>query len=337
MKNKLKDVPYCGVRKQKIADFPIENINLNSLDILLHFVRERYKIHLRKDVYKKPAPWTKDEILKNFRFTNIRREHDRETRWLIKHITDNRNLSYEDKLLNCILFRLFNKYETSELIDAPIEFSRGYDPEDYRHAFVQAQKKDPHRVFFTGAFYTTGMKQGLKAYMPEDVSDTMEMRVMYFMKYLSEEGICNLTSDSIETPKDMYDLLKSYTGIGEFLAYQIFVDMTYIKKFPFSENEFTIAGTGAKLGLKFLFNDTAGLTHSELIFWLRDNWKALNQYNIQHGNKNQFNPQKRMIDLPEYDRVMNVMSLENCMCEFSKYYRAYNNTGRPRKKYHKGG
>lgn len=37
-----------------------------------------------------------------------------------------------------------------------------------------------------------------------------------------------------------------------------------------------------------------------------------------------------MIDLKHYDRVMNVMSLENCFCEFSKYYKACTNTGRPR-------
>lgn len=335
MKHKLKDTLYCGVRYEEIRDFSIENINLDSLDMFLYFIKERYKIHLRKDVRGKTPPYTKDPILKNFRFTNVRREHDKETKWVIEHITNNGQLRYEDKLLNCILFRLFNKHETAELIGMPIEFSKGYKPEDYRDVFMRAREKDPNRVFFTGAFNTGGLKRALKWYLPEDdPQNSMEMRVMYFMQYLIDEDVTYwLMCSDVETPEDVCELLKSYMGIGEFLAYQIFVDMTYIRNFPFSENEFTIAGPGAKLGLKFLFKDWGKLTPEELIFWLRDNWDNLNQYITQNGYENTLEPKILMKDLPEEDRVMNVMSLENCLCEFSKYYKTRNNLGRPRQKY----
>lgn len=335
MKNKPKDTPYCGVRRDKIASLPIESINAEALDMFLHFVKERYKIHLRKDIKQIHPPYTKDSILKNFRFTNIRREHDKETKWLIKYITSNPQLDYEDKLLNCILFRLFNKHKTSELIGAPIQFSKGYEPEAYRELFEEKHNEDPEYVFFTGAFNTGGLKRALKWYLPkDDPTNSMEMRVMYFMQYLIDEGVTyRLTAKGIETPKDVCELLQSYMGIGEFLAYQMFVDMTYIKEFPFSENEYTIAGPGAKLGLKYLFDDQHGLTPEELIFWLRDNWKELNQYNTQHGGKHTVKPKILFQDLPEHDRVMNVMSIENCLCEFSKYYKAKNGLGRPRQKY----
>ena len=78
------------------------------------------------------------------------------------------------------------------------------------------------------------------------------------------------------------------------------------------------------------------MSAEELIFWLRDNWEALNQYNTQKGNKHTVNPKILMEDLPEDDRRMNVMSLENCMCEFSKYYKTKNGIGRPRQKYRGG-
>ena len=337
MKNKPHDTPYCGVSTQKISDFPKENINADSLNMLLYYVSERYKIHLRKDIRHIHPPYTKDPVLKQFRFTNIRREHDKETKWLIQHITNNQDLTYEDKLLNCILFRLFNKHETSELINEPIQFSKGYDPELYRPAFEQRYEDDPEYVFWTGAFYTGGFKRAAKCYMPEGVKDTMEMRAMYFMKYLLDQDITQqLTADTIESPQDICNLLQSYMGIGEFLAYQMFVDMTYIDEFPFSENEFTIAGPGAKLGLRFLFGDRGKMTYEELIFWLRDNWHELNQYNIQNGHKHTAEPIFLFTDLPEDDRVMNVMSLENCMCEFSKFYKTKHELGRPRKIY-KGG
>lgn len=332
MKTKPKDIPYCGVREQKIAALTLESVNAEALDTFIYMVAERYKIHLRKDVKQTGPPYTKDAILKEFRFTNVRREHDKETKWVIQNITSNKALSYEDKLLNCILFRLFNKHETAELLGMPIEFTKFYDPEVYRFAFAKQRKLQPSYVFFTGVFYTTGMKQGLRKYLPDNAKDTMEMRVMHFLNRLYRTGFSKKITNQ-DTPMDACNLLKKCAGIGEFLAYQIFVDMTYIDKFPFSENEYTIAGPGAKLGLKYLFHDTGGCTAEELIFWLRDNWKVLNQYNTQSGGKHTLNPQKLFQDLPQEDRVMNVMSLENCLCEFSKYWRVKNNLGRPRQKY----
>ena len=85
-----------------------------------------------------------------------------------------------------------------------------------------------------------------------------------------------------------------------------------------------------------VFSSKRDLTPEELIFWLRDHWNELNQYNTHHGNKAAVYPKKLFRDLPEEDRVMNVMSIENCLCEFSKYYKVYYGLGRPRQKY-KGG
>ena len=55
-----------------------------------------------------------------------------------------------------------------------------------------------------------------------------------------------------------------------------------------------------------------------------------------NNGKPEYNPEKLFSDLPEYDREMNVMSIENCMCELSKYIKAVNGTGRPRNKYNGG-
>ena len=328
MRNKPADILYCGVREDKIKTArPI--LHDENLLHLYNFITRRYKIHLRKDVLKKPQPWTKDPVLQEFRFTNVRREHDRETLWLIKHITDNPKLSYEDKLLNCILFRLFNKHETSELINQPIHFSKRYDPEAYRGVFEATEKDDPQYIFFTGAFITGGMKRALKWYLPRGTEeDSMPMRVMKFMEYLYNDGVVNKIKACL-TQRSVYDLLRGYLGIGDFLAYQMFVDMTYIEEFPFSENEFTAAGPGCKMGLNFLFIDKDGMSYEECLFWLRENLGVL--FTRVLGKP--WDPEKLFRDLPPHDRCLNVMSLENCFCELSKYIRAKTGTGRPRKKY----
>ena len=107
MKDKWKDIPYDEVREELIRTSS-PKLNRRMMQQFEHYLIERYCIHIRKDVVGAKAPWTDDEILQRYRFTNVRREHDRQTRWVIEHIASNPELCYEDKLLNCILFRLYN-------------------------------------------------------------------------------------------------------------------------------------------------------------------------------------------------------------------------------------
>lgn len=334
MKTKPNDTLYCGVNKKRIKQAkPV--LNQRNLLYLYNFIKRRYVIHLRKDVLKKDPPWTTDSVLRDFRFTNVRREHDRETKWVIEHITSNPELSYEDKLLNVILFRLYNKHETSELISMPFKFSEtpDWNPEWYRSLFEAALVEDPHTKLFTGAFNTGGLKRALKWYLPkDDPKNSMPMRVLWFIQYLISEDIVGQVK-ACTRQDEVCDKLSSYMGLGKFLSYQIFVDMTYIEEFPFSENEYTQAGPGCVMGLNYLFEDRDGMSYEECLFWLRDN---LDRVFVEELGKD-WDPKRVFWDLPEEDRCFNVMSLENCFCELSKYIRAKDGTGRPRKKYKGGG
>lgn len=299
----------------------------------IYYIKERYHIHVLKDVKKLPKPWTKDNILKTYRFTNVRREHDKETKWLIEHIVKNSSLSYEDKLLNCILFRMFNKHETAEILNMPIVFNEAYDPENYRERLEQKAKQDPEYTFFTQAFSTSGQKLGAACYTPGGLKErNMIIRMLYLAQHLASEGIAEGIGQSSDgyyvNPYNIISLLSSYKGIGEFLSYQIFVDFTYIPEFPYSENEYVIAGPGCRSGLGYLFRNTDGMTDEECLFWIRNNWdKLIIQY------KNDWKPEEIFVDLPKEEQKMNIMSLENCFCELSKYIRAKEHKGRPRTKY----
>lgn len=326
MKNKPADTLYCGVSKTRIKKAkPV--LNERNLLYLYNFIKRRYVIHLRKDVLKKDPPWTNDEVLRDFRFTNIRREHDKESKWVIEHIANNPELSYEDKLLNVILFRLYNKHETAELISMPFKFSQtpDWNPEWYRSLFEAALVEDPKRVFFTAAFHTVGMKNTLKKVTGEDYAP---MRILKFIKILINEGLVDDIKACVNQ-QEVYQTLTDYNGIGRFLAYQFYVDMTYIAEFPFSENEFTVAGPGCVMGLNYLFENRDGMTYEECLFWLRDN---LGRLFVEELGKD-WDAKRVFWDLPEEDRCFNVMSLENCFCELSKYIRAKDGTGRPRKRY----
>lgn len=328
MKNKPADVLFCGVNAYKIRTAN-PDLDKQALLHLYNFIKRRYIIHLRKDVRKLSPPWTMDQVLANFRFTNVRREHDRETKWVISNIAENADLLYEDKLLNMILFRLYNKHQTAELIGMPIKFYGQYkgdwDPEWYRSLFDAALVEDPKRVFFTAAFHTVGMKLTLQKVTGEAFAP---MRILKFINLLIKDGFVTKLG-KCKTQKEVFDAIVSYDGIGGFLGYQMFVDMTYIKRFPFSENEFTVAGPGCRNGLDRLFLDRDGMSYEECLFWLREN---LDRLFCEELGKD-WDAKKVFWDLPEEDRCFNVMSLENCFCELSKYIRAKTGTGRPRQTY----
>ena len=316
MKSKSLDVEYCGVCSDRVREAcPV--LNERNLGYLKRWIRERYGIRLRKDVFCLDAPWTDDDVLANYRFCNVRREHDRESRWLIRNVCCG-DVSFENKLLNCILFRLINKSETFEIFGV-------LDFDDLDLDLIAERLRDfgsgnPDYVYFSGAFFTSG---------PKVVCNRIFGRggdMIVKMIRLVERFYCDGILDGIlgaGSQEEVYLALRQFPGLGKFLAYQIFVDFSYIEDFAFSENEFVVAGPGCEKGLDLVFDDFGGLSYEEALFWLRDNQEDV--FGDDFG--------ELFCDLDEFDRRMNVMSLQNCMCEVSKYIRAIEGVGRPRVRY----
>lgn len=317
MQNKARDIPYCGVRKEKIqTKNPV--INNENLDLFVHWIQERYKVHLYKEA-KKPQPWTQDWILKDYRFTNVRREQDRQTKYLIDNIVVNNALTLEEKIINIIMFRCWNLWSTMYSFGGPWTVKQLNNDKTINRATAY-MNKHPDQKYFTSAFMTSGMNRYVKVIY--HCSNTVTS-----IFYLARDVILKNIPKRIlkaRDPKEVCDILETLPGLAGFLSYQMFVDCTYIPEFPFSENEFTIAGPGCKKGLKILFTEADGLTSEELVFWLRDNLSKLAP---------KLDLVELMTDLSLEERFLSVMSLENCLCEFSKYYRAYTDQGRPRQKY----
>lgn len=366
MRNKPKDKLYCSVDIKKIKEAkPVLNEDIVRWHHL--YLTERHEIYKKKEIEKLPAPWTEDEVFLNYRFTNIRRELDKESQWLIKNICT-ADISLKDKILNCILFRTYNKKSTLELINAPILNVQDLTEEDiqrYKEIFKRKSKEDSSYVFFTSVFNTGGLKKG-NAFVKEpfcrktatlvdslgniihkdaeyvfcrDLANSREdydileweknipTRMIRFIKHESDIGIYE-DIISCETQEEVFNRLLKVSGLGYFLAYQIFVDLTYIPEFPFSENEFVISGPGCSSGLDMYFKDNDGLSYEEQLFWLRDNLEAVwDKYSLKYY------PNELFDHLEEFDRNYNVMMLENSFCELSKLVRAKTNTGRRRNKY----
>ncbi len=320
MRTKEKDIFYCGVDKEKIktAKPKLNGLNLKRW---YEWVSERYSIHIKKDVLKLKKPWTKNEILLRYRFTNVRREQDKESKFVIKKICENSNLSYENKLLNIILFRLVNKHESYSILGNLDFFS--LDLNSIKLRVIDFEKKNKGFIYFSNAFFTSGQKRVANLMFKKEKSNLIKM--IFLVKHYLEKGLIDKVKNS-KSQNEVYESLLSMDGLGRFLAYQIYIDFSYILEFPFSENEFVIAGPGCVKGLKLIFKDFSHMNYEEALFWLRDNqFRLLGKFG--------YNPKKLFSDLEEYDRYMNLMCVEGCMCELSKYVRAIEGNGRPRVRY----
>lgn len=332
MQNKRADMPYCGVSQQKIREAK-PKLNAVAVKHLYDFVTERYKIHIRKDFLKQKAPWTNNQILSQYKFCNIRREHDRQSQYLIKNISTNSCLSLEDKIVNSFYFRAWNNWDTMRDLGGPWPAKCLYSSqmkEQVRPIYQQLASEDPDRKWWSSAYNQGGTKQAWRYPDPNEKinkEDDIPLRVFHIGPWLKEHN----TVEKLLNARDQqaaFEDIKEIQGFADFLAYQIFVDLTYIENFPFSENEFVVAGPGCINGLNKLFDDYDGLTLEEALFWLADNIDEI--FNKIHPP---FLAGRLFVDLPQEDRFFSVMCLENCMCEFYKYIRTIEGNGRPRVKY----
>lgn len=332
MQNKKADIKYCGVNQQKIREAK-PKLNTVAVKHFYDFVTERYKIHIRKDFLKQKAPWTNNPILLQYKFCNIRREHDRQSQYLIKNISTNPCLSLEDKIVNSFYFRAWNNWDTMKDLGGPWPAKHIYSSkmkEQVRPIYQQLAAEDPDRKWWSSAYNQGGTKQAWRYPDPNEKinkEDDIPLRVFHIGPWLKEHNTIEKLL-SAGDQKVAFEAIKELQGFADFLAYQIFVDLTYITEFPFSENEFVVAGPGCRKGLNKLFDDYDGLTLEEALFWLADNIDEI--FNEVHPP---FWAGRLFVDLPQEDRFFSVMCLENCMCEFCKYIRTIEGNGRPRVKY----
>lgn len=313
MKNRARDIPYCGVREDVIvAANP--TLNEDVLANLYEFIKDRYTIHKKKDVQKLPAPWTDNPIFLQVKFTNVRREHDRESRNVIENICSKTDVSLKDRFFNIILMRFWNKFESYKIATGGKLLKFPLSDEDFLACNDRIAAHADH-TWWSGAYYTCPVRSWLERVhfgMKIPTSEiNFDQSPVYFAKYALTDELWD-KMEAAASPKELFDLLTAIPWMGKFLVYQWFIDFTYNEDYWFSENEYVVSGPGCTKGLDLLFTDRDGMTHEECLFWIRDNQKMV-------FDKFGYNPSELFDDLPEYDRYINLMSFENLFCELQKF------------------
>lgn len=269
-------------------------------DLYWYFAWERQNIFWKK-LNGEEAPWTDDYILQQYKFCNSYRVNDRVSQYLLKNVIYNGNIyEDEDMLFRIILFKLFNKEATWELLVN--EFGditlKEFNFERYSKVLSEATLKGVK--IYNDAYISCANK----AFGYDRKHDN---HLALLNKMFNEDKIAGRIK-SCKTMKEAFDIIKSYPLIGNFMAYQLVTDINYSEVVDWREDEFTVAGPGSLRGIKKCFIDIGDMSNEDIIRYM---------YEHQDEEFKRLNLDFKRIG----DRPLQLIDCQNIFCELDNYCR----------------
>lgn len=288
-----------------------DNFDVERLAEFWTFVHERQMIYVRRCIQKRPPPWTDDPVLRAAFFTNVYREQDKGTQYLMEHVIDHG--SEVDECFEILVYRLFNNrrtYEAMRLGEREFgTFSREWAP------FLREYGLEHGVTVFSEAHMTnsysarTGMKDKLESicYM---LDQHWQNRYEIFDFLMSSKSL-----------KDLCKRIAELDGFGDFLAYEVATDHGYSPRLSrWSEDDWVSAGPGCRRGINLLLprREELKIPYEDVISVLR------------YGQREFFDCLR--INFQFAGKDLSLRNIEHSLCEYFKYHRA-KHTGVIRRKY----
>lgn len=257
----------------------------------MFFRRHRGEVH----------PWTEDETLQTYKFTNTYRAADRTSQYLIRHVIyrDDLPSSAEEVVFRIILFKLFNKIGTWEMLErafGTVTYEE-FTPDRYDAVLTEAARNGS---IYNGAYI---MPPGSRAFGHA----RKHRNHLALLEAMMDEGLPRALQ-AAPTMAKAYAHIRSYPTIGDFLAYQFVTDVNYSEVVCFKEDEFVVPGPGARSGLRKCFADADARDGADLIRETMDRQYAeFDRLGIEFA------------DL--WGRDLQLIDCQNLFCEVDKYAR----------------
>lgn len=269
-------------------------------DLYWYFACERQNIFWKK-LNGDEFPWTNDEILQTFKFCNSYRVNDRVSQYLLKNVIYNgKTYSSEDMIFRIILFKLFNKESTWELLLnnlGDITLSTFNIP---KYSNVLENAISCGIKIYNDAYISCATKA-----FGFDRKHDNHLALLNKIFNIDKAHLKIISSNSME---EAFSIIKSYPLIGNFMAYQLVTDINYSDVVDWKEDEFTIAGPGSLRGIKKCFIDKCGMSNEDIIRYMYEHqdeeFKRLNLEFKRIGN-----------------RPLQLIDCQNIFCELDKYCR----------------
>lgn len=300
---------------------------LKNAEQFYAFMLERERIRLRRKAAFPRERWTTDPILKAFKFTNVKREHDRTTYLLKERMYDKHsNSSLRELLLNCAIFRFFGTVEMAEAVGWTT-WETDYSSQKQRLLDLAKNRLSQKQTVFTGAYIIPNCGDSRPKH--EVVADIIHGIHRAIPKIISETD-----DDNAEMPPSWAGVCKQLTGcfgVGSFMAKEVILDFIMASEWmPDDWETWTPIGPGARRGaarvvsegatLLSPLSETAALGVTRKLWGLRRELWPVNYVPFSDSGSSDAQP---MVELSLTD-------IQFQLCEFDKYMRAKLGEGRPK-------
>lgn len=300
--------------------------NTNPVIVFVYWMIERERIRYRKETLGKPAPWTNDRILQEYRFCNVFRIRDKVTRQYLERLPAMEGNPLRVFWSTCV-FRYFNLANTYDAIQ-PIFPWKGsetrivdgtpwIEPRKNAKKVLSAMHRRGEQMF-TGAYIVTNAgRSEPKWKVSIDVLDRLWPNVPMLLNTIMARN----------TLQHAVEMLATQYNIGRFTAYEIATDLSYTTLLNEAHDLYTWAnaGPGAVRGLNRIHGRPLG--GSLYVSNAEDEMRALYEMMCEVV-------QYAVNDEVEGDwPILTMREIEHSLCEFDKYMRVLQGEGRPRARY----
>lgn len=266
-------------------------------DTYWQFAARRQEVFHRR-VRGEPAPWTTDPVITLHRFTNAYRASDRVSQYLIRQVAYSGDQAPDETVFRVLLFKLFNRIATWELLADTVGPPRADTFEVERYDAVLSSAFERGERLYSAAYIMPAASRG--------AARKHRTHLELLRAMLRDRLPQRLTRAS--SMDEAFHLLLGYGGIGPFLAYQLVTDLNYTAVLDFSEMEFVMAGPGARSGLRKCFADPGDYGDEDLIRFVAE--RQADEF-ADRG--------LAFEDL--WGRPLQLIDCQNLFCEVDKYAR----------------
>jgi hypothetical protein len=267
-----------------------------AYDTYWKFAAERQAIFFRR-LSGGHHPWTDNPILKAHRFTNVYRASDRVSQYLIRNIIYRGDPDFKEIFFRTLLFKLFNRIETWTSLESELGVIswKEYDYRRYNECL--------NKIFSSGRTVYSA------AYIMPAPAFGQTRKHANHLKLIEHMMQDSAPSKILDTRglSDLFRLLRSYPSLGDFLAFQLAIDLNYSPAIDFSEMQFVVAGPGARDGISKCFRGD-DINSEDIIHYMADvatfEFERLGLSFQRLGT-----------------RPLQLIDCQNVFCELSKYAR----------------
>jgi len=254
-------------------------LNKKRLDLFFYTMYERQQIWYKRFILNLPqGQWTTDEYYQKYRFTNVYRELDRASQFLIKNIILNTDCWHKYKsddsnnlnlIWKVLFFRTLNNPRIFESVDVIDDYGK-YNSDKF-YAYLKNNVIANNIPIQHGAFLQYSRKE-----LTDESGKLIqfENNSEYFAKFVLKKlhdkikDLYNKLKESFnakDQEESAYSFIrwmsKNIWGAGKFMAHEFFQDLCYIKEYAsinimsYDANSATNAGPGSTGGAKYIFNN----------------------------------------------------------------------------------